>query len=54
MGERLTVKDLALSGGDLAALGLSGADIGKAQQKLLAHVLDHPEDNTAGALKQLL
>jgi len=50
----VTVAGLALSGGDLAALGLSGLDIGAAQQRLLAHVLDHPEDNTAETLKGLL
>ena len=54
MGERLTVKDLALSGRDLMALGLSGPDIGKAQQRLLAHVLDNPEDNSTERLKELL
>jgi len=50
----VTVAQLALSGGDLAVLGLSGPDIGKAQQRLLLHVLDHPEDNTAETLKGLL
>lgn len=50
----VTITGLALSGGDLAALGLSGADIGAAQQQLLLHVLDHPEDNTAQALKPLI
>ena len=50
----VTVTRLALSGGDLAALGLSGPDIGAAQQKLLAHVLDHPEDNTREKLNSLL
>lgn len=54
MGERLTVKDLTLNGNDLLALGLSGPDIGKAQQKLLAHVLDYPEDNTPEKLTALL
>lgn len=54
MGDRLTVKDLAIGGKELMALGLSGPDIGRAQQKLLAHVLDHPEDNTPEKLKSLL
>ena len=48
----LTVRDLALSGGELAALGLSGPDIGRAQALLLHHVLDHPEDNTPDKLRQ--
>lgn len=54
MGERLTAKDLALSGRDLLALGLSGPEIGKAQQTLLAHVLDYPEDNIPEKLLALL
>ena len=45
---------LALSGGDLAALGLSGADIGRAQRRLLSHVLDRPEDNRRERLLDLL
>lgn len=48
----LTVRDLALSGGELAALGLSGREIGAAQARLLSHVLDHPEDNTPDKLRQ--
>lgn len=54
MGERLTVKDLAIGGKELLALGLSGPDIGRAQQRLLAHVLDHPEDNTKERLRRIL
>ena len=50
----LTVKDLALSGGDLAALGLSGREIGEAQARLLHHVLDRPEDNRREVLLELL
>ena len=50
----LTVKDLALSGGELAALGLSGREIGAAQARLLSHVLDRPEDNRREALLDLL
>lgn len=45
-------KQLALSGQDLMALGLSGPDIGRAQALLLHHVLDHPEDNTPDKLRQ--
>lgn len=42
----ISPKQLALSGQDLMAMGLSGPDIGRAQALLLNHVLDHPEDNT--------
>ncbi len=48
------VEDLALSGGDLAELGLSGPDIGRAQRALLERVLDDPEDNTPERLRQYL
>lgn len=54
MGERFTVRDLALSGGELAKLGLSGADIGRAQRMLLEYVLERPEDNTPMRLRQIL
>ena len=47
----LTVKALALAGGDLARLGLSGPAIGRAQARLLNHVLDRPEDNTPELLR---
>ena len=50
----LTAKELALSGGELAALGLSGREIGAAQAKLLAHVLDCPGDNRRERLLKLL
>ena len=50
----VTAGGLALSGGDLAALGLSGADIGRAQRRLLSHVLDRPEDNRRERLLDLL
>ena len=50
----ISAKQLALSGKDLMTLGLSGSDIGQAQNLLLEHVLDHPEDNTAPILRRLL
>lgn len=50
----LSVRELALSGGALAGLGLSGPEIGRAQARLLAHVLDRPEDNRPQALLALL
>ena len=54
MGERLTVKDLALSGGELAAMGLTGPAIGEAQRLLLDRVVDCPEDNTKARLGEIL
>ncbi|MCI7474744.1 MAG: tRNA nucleotidyltransferase [Clostridiales bacterium] len=45
---------LTISGGELAALGLKGREIGTAQRKLAFHVLDHPEDNRRDRLLELL
>lgn len=53
-GSCLTVRELALSGAELAAMGYRGADIGAAQHRLLTHVLDHPEDNRPERLRELL
>ncbi|WP_242823676.1 CCA tRNA nucleotidyltransferase [Pseudoflavonifractor capillosus] len=53
-GSCLTVRELALSGAELAAMGYRGADIGAAQRRLLDHVLDHPEDNRPERLRELL
>ena len=50
----VTVGQLALSGSDLAALGLRGRAIGAAQHRLLRHVLDFPEDNRRDRLLELL
>lgn len=50
----LSAKELALSGRELAAMGLSGRDIGRVQKMLLEYVLDHPEDNTPDKLRLLL
>lgn len=50
----LSTKELALSGRDLMAMGLSGPEIGRVQKILLAHVLDCPEDNTPTALRRLV
>ena len=52
--ERETIKDLALSGGALQALGLRGKEIGAAQRRLALHVLEYPEDNTPERLRLLL
>jgi tRNA nucleotidyltransferase (CCA-adding enzyme) len=45
----LTLKDLAVNGHDLMALGLSGKDIGNCLNTLLARVLDEelPNEKTA-------
>ena len=40
--EAEAVRALALSGGELAALGLEGPAIGAAQRRLAAHILSHP------------
>ena len=53
-GSCVTVRELALSGAELAAMGYRGADIGAAQHRMLDHVLDHPEDNRPERLRELL
>lgn len=52
--ELAVIPTLALKPKDLMALGLQGPQISEAQKKLALHVLDHPEDNTAQRLKELL
>ena len=52
--EREAVRQLALSGGALQALGLRGEKIGALQRRLAHHVLEHPEDNTPERLRLLL
>ena len=51
--EAEAVRELALSGGELAALGLEGPAIGAVQRRLAAHILAHPEDNEKARLRQL-
>ena len=51
--EEEALRGLALSGGELAALGFEGPAIGVAQRRLAAHVLAHPEDNTKEKLLAL-
>ncbi len=46
----LHIKDLAVSGHDLMALGLSGRDIGEALERLLEWVLEEKLPNEKGAL----
>lgn len=48
------IPTLALKPRDLMALGLEGPQISAAQKKLALHVLDHPEDNEAEKLKEIL
>ena len=51
----LTLRDLAVNGNDLIALGMTpGPELGDVLQKLLDHVLEVPEDNTKEKLLQLL
>ena len=52
--EELSIGDYVLTGGELAALGLEGREIGTAQRKLALHVLDHPEDNRRERLLEVL
>lgn len=44
--ESFSLKDLAVNGHDLAALGYQGREIGALLNSLLEHVIDVPEDNT--------
>lgn len=50
----LTVKDLAVDGNDLQALGLQGKAIGDALQSLLDQVLDEALPNEREALLDFL
>ena len=52
-GEPWQLSELALSGGELAALGLRGPEIGKMQRVLLAHIVEHPQDNEKSVLLAL-
>ena len=52
-GEPWRLSDLAVSGGELAALGLRGTQIGQAQRALLAHVVERPADNKKDVLLAL-
>lgn len=48
----ISVGGLALTGAELKAMGLSGTEIGAVQRRLLAHVLEHPEDNETAELRR--
>jgi tRNA nucleotidyltransferase (CCA-adding enzyme) len=52
-GDALTIGDLALRGGDLAAMGFCGREIGSILERLLRAVLREPESNTPDKLRAL-
>ena len=52
--EEALIPTLALKPKDLMALGLEGPEISAAQRRLALHVLEHPADNRAEKLKELL
>ena len=52
-GEAWQIPQLAIRGGELAALGLRGEQIGQMQRRLLAHVIEHPADNEKEVLAAL-
>ena len=52
--ERMSVKKLSLSGGEIKKLGFQGEDIGKAQRHLARYIQTHPEENTSQRLTELL
>jgi len=52
--ELAVIPTLALTGGDLMALGLRGPEVSAAQRALALHVLDRPEDNTRERLLKIL
>lgn len=53
-GECWRAAELAVSGGDLVALGLSGREVGAALERLVEHVIEHPRDNERETLLRLL
>jgi tRNA nucleotidyltransferase (CCA-adding enzyme) len=52
-GDPLTRGDLAVTGSDLQALGLTGPRLGEALAALLERVLEDPEINTRESLLTL-
>lgn len=53
-GECWRAADLAVGGGDLLALGLSGREVGASLERLVQHVIEHPQDNERETLLRLL
>lgn len=52
-GECWSFASLAITGGDLAALGYAGRELGEELRRLLEHVIDCPEDNRPEILCKL-
>lgn len=52
-GECWSLASLAITGGDLAALGYAGRELGEELRRLLEHVIDCPEDNRSEILCKL-
>lgn len=53
-GECFTLTDLAVSGKDLVAMGLSGPAVGSALASLLEHVIENPGDNDRQTLLAII
>lgn len=54
-GQCVSLKTLAVTGADLIAAGMKpGKEIGETLQKLLTHVLDHPQDNQKEILLKII
>lgn len=53
-GECCTLDTLAVKGGDIADMGLTGDAVGNALRRALDYVIDHPEDNERGKLMELI
>lgn len=52
-GECWSLASLAITGGELAALGYAGRELGEELRRLLEHVIDCPEDNRPETLCKL-
>ncbi len=53
-GDAVCIKDLAINGGDLIALGMQpGPQLGEMLQRLLDVVMENPQENTKKKLKEL-
>lgn len=52
-GECWSLASLAITGGELAALGYTGRELGEELRRLLEHVIDCPEDNQPEILCKL-
>lgn len=53
-GDAVTIKDLAIHGSDLIALGMQpGPQLGEILKRLLEEVLEHPQNNTKQRLEEI-